>query len=155
MPLTEGSGRKGLGAGWRRGCLPGLPCHFPQRVMPASQRVSAYVLELTWLSCWGRDKGVSVPATPHLAAGTEASVEQAGLGKLTPAGPQSQLRWDHSLRQQHLVKDGWTGSSTLIPRTKAPSHLLGLGCVPEALPLPSALTLGPGQEQTSWAGVCI
>lgn len=80
-----------------------------------------------------------------LGCWNKAPVEQTELGKLVPAGPQSPLRWGHSVCQERSE-----------PQDKAPSHLLGLGeeeahspqkmWVPEAPPLPLARTLGLGHQ---------
>lgn len=105
------------------------------------------------------------PSSTHfLAAGTKAPVEQAELGKLTPAGPQSQLGWGHGLSA--ALSERWLDwEQHSDPQDKGSFPCSGLGggeggshspwvWVPGARP-PSSLTLVLGQEQISWAGICI
>ena len=149
----------------------GLPCRFPQRAVPASQRVSAYASEFTWLSnqAWIKVSPCQPLLHPLLDCRNKGpALSRLSLGNSHQQVPRPRLDGAMVCLRRSPMKDGWTQSSTLIPGqrllpTCCPqgwdgergSHSSLLGCGSGALSPPSSLILALGHEQMSGAGACI
>lgn len=165
IALDRRQSERRLGAGWRR---PALPLPTKSR---ASEPEGLGICLGTYLAQLpGLDRGVTMPAPPPPASWLleqRPPLSRLSLGNSYQQVPSPSLD-GAMVGQRSLMKDGWTWSRALIPGTKAPSHLLGLGVgrevhippggggvSPRAPPSPSSLSLGLGHKRMSWAGACI
>lgn len=99
------------------------------KAVPASQRVSAYALELAWLSsqAWIKVSLCQPLLYPLLECRNKGPpLSRLSLGNSHQQVPQSPLGWVRGLSAE--LGERWLDPEQHFdPRTKAPSHLLGSG----------------------------